>query len=165
MPKGWKVPENKRELFKEPLGKLTTLEELKHTQNIISVGDVVSLTVWENGIRPLVTIYDGKTERREMSDFAKFVEKHNLVKRNVINPPGCITKELVDVILNALNEKTTTICVDGEEDLALMPCILYAPENTTLLYGWPGKGMMSLVVDENIKNKIKKLWKEMEEFE
>jgi uncharacterized protein (UPF0218 family) len=57
------------------------------------------------------------------------------------------------------------IRVEGEEDLALMPVILEAPIGADVIYGWPGKGMMVLVIDQAIKEKTKLLWKEMEELE
>ena len=57
------------------------------------------------------------------------------------------------------------IRVEGEEDLALMPCIRHAPEGTDIVYGWPGKGMMVLTTDAAVKDKTERLWKEMEELE
>ena len=133
---GWRVPEEKRELFKEPLGQLVTLTELRARKAAmtISVGDVVSLTLWKNGLIPDLAVYDGRTERREMSDFAVLVEELGLEKETVANPPGTITCELDEAVRNALTHRPALIRVEGEEDLALMPCILHAPEGTDLVY-------------------------------
>ncbi|MGI6493813.1 MAG: DUF359 domain-containing protein [Candidatus Methanomethylophilaceae archaeon] len=46
-----------------------------------------------------------------------------------------------------------------------MPCILFAPVGTVIVYGWPGVGMMAVTTDAMIKEKIRKLWNKMEEYE
>ena len=166
-PDGWRVPEEKRHLFKEPFGALISESELgeRNANKTITVGDVVSLTVWRMGIVPDLAIYDGRTERREMTEFATLVEEQGLEKEVVINPAGTITRDLCDAIRNAFVWGPGLIRVEGEEDLALMPVILEAPIGADVIYGWPGKGMMVLVIDQAIKEKTKLLWKEMEELE
>ena len=163
---GRRVPEDRRELFKEALGTdLKESELVKHKDSrMITVGDVVSLTVRRNGIRPILSVYDGYTERCEMTDFATLVEGEP--KKVVANPAGTITDELDDAVRNALTTgDTDLIRVEGEEDLALMPCILHAPEGTEIVYGWPGKGMMIITTDGTVRKRIEELWKMMEDFE
>ena len=163
---GRRVPEDKREIFKECLGsELKESELIKHKDSkIIAVGDVVSLTMRRNGIRPILSVYDGYTERHEMTDFAALVEREE--KEVVANPAGTITDELDDAVRNALTAgKTDLIRVEGEEDLALMPCILHAPEGTEIVYGWPDKGMMVITTDGTIRKRIEELWNMMEDFE
>ena len=163
---GRRVPEDKRQLFKEALGSDLKESELikHHDKRIITVGDVVSLTMRKNGIKPVLSVYDGYTERCEMTEFAALVEGEE--KEVIVNPAGVITDELDDAIRNALKTgKTDLIRVEGEEDLALMPCILYAPEGTEIVYGWPGKGMKVVSTDDVTKKRIEELWKMMEDFE
>ena len=163
---GKRVPEDRRELFKETLGKdLKESELIKHKDTkMITVGDVVSLTMRRNGIRPILSVYDGYTERCEMTDFAALVEGEE--KEVVANPAGTITDELDEAVRNALTAGTTDLIrVEGEEDLALMPCILHAPEGTEIVYGWPGKGMMVITTDGTIRKRIEELWNMMEDFE
>ena len=163
---GRRVPEDKREIFKQCLGSdLNESELIKHQdKKIITVGDVVSLTMRRNGIRPILSVYDGYTERHEMTEFATLVEGEDKV--TVVNPAGTITDELDDAVRNALKTgKTDLIRVDGEEDLALMPCILYAPEGAEIVYGWPGKGMKIVSTDDVTRKRIEELWKMMEDFE
>ncbi len=163
---GWRIPEEKRELFKEPLGEFIGTSYTNDNANtIITVGDVVSLAVWESGRIPDLAIYDGKTERREMTDFAALVERQGLEKMVVKNPAGTITCSLDEAIKNALLNGPGLIQVEGEEDLALMPCILHSKPGTKIIYGWPGKGMMSITTDDIIREKTEQLWKEMEELE
>ncbi len=100
-----------------------------------------------------------------MTEFAVLVEERGLEKAVVSNPAGTITRELDDAVRNALDFGPALIRVEGEEDLALMPCIRHAPEGTDIVYGWPGKGMMVLTTDAAVKDKTERLWKEMEELE
>ena len=163
---GRRVPEDKRQIFKEPIGsELKESELIKHQDTrMITVGDVVSLTMRRNGIRPILSVYDGYTERHEMTEFASLVEGEDKV--TVANPAGTITDELDEAVRNALTTgKTDLIRVDGEEDLALMPCILHAPEGAEVVYGWPGKGMMIVSTDDVTRKRVEELWKMMEDFE
>lgn len=54
------------------------------------------------------------------------------------------------------------ILVDGEEDLAVLPCILTAPSGSLVLYGQPGEGLVVCEVDKVI-NKVKKFKDKLEE--
>ena len=55
------------------------------------------------------------------------------------------------------------ILVEGEEDLALLPCILYAPEGAEIVYGWPGRCMMLVRVDGQTQMKAAELVARLEE--
>ena len=100
-----------------------------------------------------------------MTEFATLVKEQGLEEEVVINPAGMVTHALCDAVRNAFDQGPGLIRVEGEEDLALMPVILEAPEGSDVIYGWPGKGMMILVIDQVIKQRTQQLWKEMEESE
>ena len=70
------LPESARNSFKEPIGREMDESEIDDNAQtcFITVGDVVSLTFRRHGVRPLLSVYDGSTERREMTEFAKLVE-------------------------------------------------------------------------------------------
>ena len=163
------IPEHKRGLFKEPIGSLITENDLKKINKkgkLVTVGDVVSLTVNSNGITPHLSIYDGMTERREMTGFASFVESKGWKTVDVTNPAGTMTAELVDAIKNALSQpEKSVIRVNGEEDLATLPCILLSRNGTNVIYGLPGKGMMLITTDDIIREKMKELWEQTEEIQ
>ena len=160
------LPEKDRQLFKEPIGiELydSDLETFHAQTTLITVGDVVSLTFRKRGMTPFLSIYDGMTERREMTEFAKLVE--NEEKEEVVNPAGMITRQLVESIRGRIEGSGGLIKVIGEEDLALLPAILLAPIGADIIYGWPGKCMMRVTTDEGIRTKIEQLLFKMEEEE
>ena len=161
------LPADKVDRFKVPLGRDLDEEGLAEYQDkkMITVGDVVSLTVRRNGIVPVLSIYDGMTERHETTGFADLVETQGLEVRVVSNPAGEITDEMVDAIRQSITGKPEIIRVEGEEDLALMPCILLAPDGYEIIYGWPGKGMKVVTTDDTIRRQIEELWNEMEVLE
>lgn len=161
------LPPGARGRFKEPVGRDIAAGELpglssKHT--IITVGDVVSLTARENGVTPLLSVYDGRTERRGDPRFARLVEGGGEEPVPVANPAGTISAELEDAVRNALAGKAPTVIrVDGEEDLALLPCVLYAPEGAVVVYGWPGRGMKAVDTDGPARHHVEELMGMMEE--
>lgn len=160
------LPDAKRGAFKEPIGREMDDAELDSFDSgniLITVGDVVSLTFAEHGITPFLSVYDGMTERREMTGFARLVE--NEPKETVTNPAGRITAELAGTIRRCIEGSGGLVLVDGEEDLALLPCILMAPEGSNIVYGWPGKCMMLITTDGSIRKKAMELMALMEEEE
>ncbi len=160
------LPVKDRQLFKEPIGTElydSDLETFYAQTLLITVGDVVSLTFRNRGITPFLSVYDGMTERREMTEFARLVEDEE--RKEVINPAGKITRELAETIRGSIEGSGGLIRVDGEEDLALLPVIHYAPIGADVVYGWPGRCMMRITTDEGIKTKIEQLLFRMEEEE
>ena len=163
-----RVPDSARESFKEPLGRYLVDDELSKIdlkRTLITVGDVVSLTVRKHGLVPDISIYDGMTERREMTEFADLVKNEGWEEVVVANAAGTITSALTNAVRNALDGNTGLIRVEGEEDLATIPCILLAPRGTNIIYGWPGKGMMLITTDDSIVRKAQHLMEMTEELE
>ncbi|MDR2866721.1 MAG: DUF359 domain-containing protein [Methanomassiliicoccaceae archaeon] len=164
-----RIPDENRGFFKEPVGEPITAEDLKvlaRDGKLITVGDMVSLTANKIGVRPDIAIYDGMTERREMTEFASFADDRGWKAETAANPAGMITADLVKAIANALSgQEKKMIRVVGEEDLAVIPCILLSPIGTNIVYGWPGKGMMLISNDETIKQRTEELLERTEEFQ
>ena len=159
------LPASERQAFKEPIGEElrdSDLGSLGRENLLVTVGDVVSLTFRKRGIRPDLSIYDGFTERREMTGFAELVKDEP--KERVVSPAGTISAQLADAVRRSIEGSGSgLILVDGEEDLALLPCILYAPVGSRIVYGWPGRCMMLVTTDETIQMKAANLAARMEE--
>ena len=58
------------------------------------------------------------------------------------NPAGTLSAELLDGLKEALDHMPALVCVDGEEDLAVIPLVMMAPEGALILYGQPGEGIV-----------------------
>ena len=150
-----------REEFKKPVGTLyPSISHAKDSINsigdkslIISIGDVTTRNMLEEGIIPNIGIVDNMIERQP-SDYEICYDNVTL-KTN--NPPGTITDQLWKTIKEgfSLVEKAgynVLIVVDGEEDFSAIPCMVMAPSGSIIFYGQPGKGVILCEVDE-IKRK------------
>ncbi|MGI6493814.1 MAG: DUF359 domain-containing protein [Candidatus Methanomethylophilaceae archaeon] len=99
---GWAIPESIRDEFKAPIGRRIEENDLRTYESPIVVGDVVSLAARKVGISPRLSVYDGRTERKEMTDFARLVRDEGLDETAVENPPGRITRKMAEAVRNAL---------------------------------------------------------------
>ena len=98
-----------------------------------------------------------------MTDFAKLVEGEE--KEVVSNPAGRITAAMADAIRRGIGGEVGLIRVDGEEDLALLPCLFYAEDGAVVVYGMPGRCMMAVTTDGAIRKRVTELVARMEELE
>ncbi|MBU7044477.1 MAG: DUF359 domain-containing protein [Theionarchaea archaeon] len=111
---------------------------------IIAIGDVVTENLLKVGITPTMYIVDGKS-RRESVDSSPDCDI------TVRNPQSHITHELTEAIQKGYRR----IYVEGEEDLAALPAILYADEHTLIIYGQPNEGIMVIRPTEENKQKVR----------
>lgn len=149
------VPDEFRSIFKKPFGEiykgkgLKPAEKLKDKlkgKKVIVVGDVTLKNVLAAGIKPNLAVVDLKT-KRNIEAIANLGE--NVIKAK--NPPGMITQELWDKVHEAVCKDGSVILVDGEEDLAVLPCIIEADWDTVVLYGQPDEGIVFVDVTEDKK--------------
>lgn len=105
---------------------------------IVTVGDYCSHHLVSD-----IKIFDKKVQR-------KAFEQQHECSLNIKNPAGTIQKDSWDIIKKSLKDKSN-ICVDGEEDLLVIPALLLAKPKTLVVYGYPNKGICLL--DANLKNK------------
>jgi uncharacterized protein (UPF0218 family) len=145
------LPEEQRRLFKDPFGTLfrSIDEVLPHLKSgaVYTVGDVVTHNLRKCGITPSVAIIDGHTMRspcKKMPDLTG-----NCIR--VCNPAGCITDALIQALGTAVAHPPTTILVDGEEDLAVIPMVIAAPLGSTVLYGQPHEGVVLRTVTRDAR--------------
>ena len=156
-----------RDTLKKPMGILlkdyeTTRENiLKNIPNgafLITVGDATTEKMIKFGFDPSLQIVDSleKRHRRELPE--------GQVKTilRCTNPAAEITGESIDVIKNAFGKVVPIrILVNGEEDLLVLPAVLYAPENSVVMYGQPNEGLVIVRVDKEMKEKAAKIMNSM----
>ncbi len=149
------IPEKYRQALAKPPEVLVTKEsqiEFFQEKILITVGDVVTRTALKFNIIPKISVIDMKTKRDEaMEDIPEKWDR----TLNVRNPPGKITVEMWNAIEDSLKFKgKTLIKVDGEEDLASLPCIYLSPNGAIVIYGVPDKGIAVYEVGEPLKNMV-----------
>ena len=160
-----------RSEFKKPIGTLfpsisdakSSIEEIGDKSLLISIGDVTTRRMLDEGIVPDVGIVDNLIER-EPSDYEICYDNVTLKTKN---PPGTITDQMWKTIKEGfrLVEKAgynVLIVVEGEEDLSAIPCMVMAPAGSLIFYGQPGEGVVLCEVDK-IKEKAEDLIKKLEE--
>ena len=147
--------------LKKPLGKLypdfeDAIDEIKSSKFLISVGDATFSNLIKYELYPNMAIIDNLVQRKNYDH--DVIHTENILKAN--NPAGTITDDLWETIGKALqlcdNGECYVIDVAGEEDLAVLPCILMAKEDATILYGQPNEGLVILKVSDTI-DKAQKL--------
>jgi GTP-dependent dephospho-CoA kinase len=151
------LPEEHRKLFKEPFGVLyRSMDEvlpLIEGKDVYTVGDVVTHNLQKKGIRPAVAVVDGYTMR---SPCRRMPSVHG-DSIPVRNPAGTITDDLICALERAVKNPPFTIIVDGEEDLAVIPLVLTAPDGAVVLYGQPREGVVLRTIDTEARKIAQRL--------
>ncbi|MDZ7700906.1 MAG: GTP-dependent dephospho-CoA kinase family protein [Halobacteriales archaeon] len=152
-----RLPDDLRDDLKPPMGPVFTDAEALLAaagEPLVAVGDVVTAHLVRAGRRPDVAVVDGRTEREPAPDaVAELVPEADV---RVENPAATLTVELVEAMGVALDSADrTTIYVDGEEDLAVLPALLLAPTGSSIVYGQPGEGMVAVRVDADVQERAR----------
>jgi uncharacterized protein (UPF0218 family) len=166
-PKGWRLPIELRDALKETVGLVVTgraLEkEVMEASFLVTVGDVITLSVLEMGRTPDISVIDYCTQRMPYDEVREKFRDYEQPEMRVRNPAGEITLELWNAIKDGYdNPRNLRIIVDGEEDLASLACISLAPENTTVIYGIPNRGATVLRVNAQLREMVNNVLKKME---
>jgi uncharacterized protein (UPF0218 family) len=169
----YRLTQELRRKLKEPIGTLIrgsfneTIKEFKHMiekekpTTLISVGDVVSKNLVRSSIFPQLLIVDNKVMRRKIQSVTLKANEEISVK----NPRGTITSEALKAVQEAVKiNRSVKIVVDGEEDLLTLVAVLYAPENSFVVYGQPQEGIVVVKVTQQKKAEVAEILKAMETF-
>ena len=163
-----KLPDSLRDQLKIPLGILllesqtdkTNIEKyFSGNSYVITVGDRTTEKMIGFGLIPSLQIIDGK-EKRAKREPPKLA---NATELTVDNPAAEITPQSIDIIKKAFTmQPPIRLCVNGEEDLLVIPVCVYAPENAIILYGQPNEGLVIVKITPEIRSKTQKLLDLME---
>ena len=158
----FRLDENSIDEFKAPLGKLyadfeDAIPKIKEANFLISVGDQTTKNLVDNDLIPDLVIIDNRIQRKDHNH--DIIRTENILEAD--NPAGTITENLWETIEEAISltlkdSENRIIVVKGEEDLAVLPCLLIVPENAIVLYGQPNEGLVFVNVFEG-KDKATKL--------
>jgi len=153
------LPNELRQLLIKPYGFLFTNEDLLIryikgvNSRIISVGDVVTVTLFKHGIKPFIAFVDGKTKRviKISSDSYSIT---------LLNEPGLIRLSAMSKIKELLSSNShNVVFVEGEEDLLVIPVILYSNNGDIIVYGQPNAGIVMIRNNALIKEYVEDLFK------
>ena len=155
------LPQELRNQLAKPYGILFTnnaelLHFLKSRKNsrIITVGDVVTKTVLDLNLTPFLSLVDGKTRR-------KFnIEKRTVMER-VKNEAGLIRLSAISKIKELLeidSDASKVVYVEGEEDLLVIPIVIYGKDGDIILYGQPYAGAVVLIIDDLIRRRVMEIF-------
>ena len=158
----FRLDENLIGEFKAPLGKLyinfeDAIPMIKEASFLISVGDQTTKNLVDNDLIPDLGIIDNRIQRKDHN--YDIIRTENILDAD--NPAGTITENLWETIDEAISltledSENRIIVVKGEEDLAVLPCLLIAPEDAVILYGQPNEGLVFVNVFEG-KGKAERL--------
>ncbi len=145
------LPDEHRKLFQEPFGELyADIDEIipKITDSTVyTVGDVVTHNLQKRGIIPAIAVVDGYSMRLPCRRMPVFRGECIRVK----NPAGTITDDLIRALNHAIRNPPVTVIVEGEEDLAVIPLVIAAPDGAVVLYGQPHKGVVLRIVNHEAR--------------
>lgn len=151
------LPESLRANLSKPFGKLITNNEKPRSSNFIAVGDETVKSFTSEKIQPALSIIDLKNNRKRKYKGASDLGLNPKKIIKAVNPSGHITKDLIGAVKLGLETPRSAVLVDGEEDLAVIPAVLLSPLGYKIYYGQPGKGVVKIVVSEDVKRQIKEL--------
>lgn len=153
------IPEEVRERLKKPLGMLvrgrpeSTSEVVrsivgKRAGRVVAVGDAVTKTLLTIGLKPDISIVDGKIERRPVEQ----VVIEGAAELTCANRPGTISGQAYKTVVKALGmDGPVIVRVEGEEDLLGLVVMAEAPLDTLMLYGQPGEGVVIVHIDDGVR--------------
>jgi uncharacterized protein (UPF0218 family) len=135
---------------------------LEHVDGpLIAVGDIVTYHFLQAGRAPDVAVVDEHTKREAVDDDVREAVVDPDV--TVSNPAGAIGGALVRALVDALAAgEPTTVLVEGEEDLAVLPAVMIAPVGASVVYGQPDEGMVRVPVTAETKAEFRALLDRMD---
>lgn len=158
------LPKNLRAKLNNPFDVLIkdfkkyTIKHKIDLSKSVTVGDYISNFFLSESLRPKISAVDFRIERKIIfSDLKEigFSGKEKVFK--ISCPAGCLTPELFKSIKHIFDivdgNKNLVLKIDGEEDLSVLPFLLYSPLGFSIFYGQPGKGVVVIKVKESVKEK------------
>ena len=160
-------------ILKKPFGELIKQEEIskqkinslvKDSKVLITVGDATTEKIISFSPTPELSIIDC-VERRKRRTESKILELKTFFltttkfkQYQCKNPKGTITREAYITIKKILMKgEQAIIVIDGEEDMLALAVFALAPLDSVVFYGQPLEGLVSVKINDKIKNKSRNL--------
>jgi GTP-dependent dephospho-CoA kinase len=160
-------------ILKKPFGELIKQEEIskqkinalvKDSKVLITVGDATTEKIISFGLTPDLSIIDcverriRRTESKILELKTFFLTTTKFKQYQCKNPKGTITREAYITIKKILMKgEQAIIVIDGEEDMLALAVFALAPLDSVVFYGQPLEGLVSVKINDKIKNKSRNL--------
>jgi len=149
-------PETLRKKLRKPMGRITSIDKIKTDRKLVSVGDETTLNLIKKGTKPHLAVCDFRIKRKKISGklqnrIIKSFKKAGKCK----NEHGTLSSYILNNAKTYL-KKGGLLIIEGEEDITALAFILNANKKYLVLYGQPGKGVVS-VKPEEAKKKAKEI--------
>jgi uncharacterized protein (UPF0218 family) len=160
------LPDDLRGAFKDPLGPIHTETDQLRTdlgEPVIAIGDVVTRHLTRGGVRPDLAVVDWVTERETLAESERPDIEGYGARIDVANPAAGLSEDLLRALRTGVERgEETVVVVDGEEDLAVLPALVVAPDGASVVYGQPGEGMVHVPVDAEVRARAHELLSKMD---
>lgn len=162
----YKLPESLRSALAAPFGPVYDTAgaiEAVQGRTFVAVGDVVTQTFLDAGLVPKLMIVDGHTQRGSAVHAALRNLPREASQVVVENPAAAITEPLYFAVQDALRrDGTTLIIVKGEEDLAALPALVFAPAGALVCYGQPHRGVVVVETTPEVRARANDILHQMQ---
>lgn len=155
------LPPSERLLLHKPFGEL--LKDMPESSTVnpektITVGDEVTRNFNNRNISHVLSVIDFSVQRKVVYTSLSELGFHGSEEvYTVKNPAGRITSETFRVVEGILRKiflrKRFVLQVYGEEDLLVLPLIIFAPVSFVIYYGQPHEGIVRVTITEQAKKK------------
>ncbi len=130
---------------------------------LISVGDIVSYSLIKNNLVPSITIVDFHSRKKAIDEEIKKFINHDF-HFQVSNSQSTLSEKTIRTIQKAVKEFLTKkrfqkVFVEGEEDLLVLPAIIFSPLKCLVIYGHWQYGAIVVEVSAKMKDRAIKLLK------
>ena len=141
------------------------LNSVKNGLNIVAVGDVTVLGLLKLSRVPDIALIDGMTKREKWAHTKLIDHSEFDIVSTTQNPAGKLTPQLFESCkraVSSLNQRLRSlIVVEGEEDLTPIILHLLLPIDSVVIYGQPGKGVVTRVTDMETKKNCRSILESM----
>ncbi len=161
------LPSDLRETLQKPFSDLVVdfpkwvERTVLDSATLITVGDAITKHSNNLSLGQRLSVVDHMIARKPQEKDVRslgFLGNEQIIP--VKNPAGSLTKDVFDAVFTYFSKmpKARTIMeVSGEEDLVVLPIILFAPIGYTILYGQPNQGVVVVEVTKKTKQKAASL--------
>jgi hypothetical protein len=152
------ISDSMRDALRTPLGRLcSSVKELLQAasgRRLVCVGDACTLALLRAGARPHLAVFDFRSLRHDIApDDLALLRSEYPHPETYENPPGTLSESII-ADAPMLLAKGGGVLIIGEEDLTALAFVLAAGKDDAIVYGQPQKGMVLVLPDAKMKEKL-----------